>query len=229
MQTGTGKKKPVSSVKQTKKAEKGKQPLRKIYRDSIQGVSNSAILRLAQKAGVLTVATPIYDETRNILSGVLGQILKEVTTILRQEKRKTVTADDVTKACSSLYIKAVTLKKAPKRCKILESSGNKDTGVTKRGDFARQAIDFYQSQGNGCVHIAVKPFRRLAKELSQPYIVDILFSAESLGILQTTVEQYIVDLFDATLLASEHAGRKSIQPRDMQLVIKIKNNCNSNN
>jgi histone H3/H4 len=157
-------------------------------------------------------------------------MLETIISITIQSRRKTVSKEDVIKACSSNFIKVVipTHGKdliAPKRCKVLDSSminvKMKDGEVMKRGEFSKQAVEFYQRQSSTCVQIAVKPFRRLVKELSCKYNSNLLFTADATGIMQVTLEQYMVELFESTNRAAEHAGRKSIQPRDMQFVLGI--------
>ncbi|ROL46346.1 Histone H2A [Anabarilius grahami] len=60
---------------------------RKVLRDNIQGITKSAIRRLARRGGVKR----IYEETR----GVLENVIRDTVTYTEHVKGKTVTAMDV--------------------------------------------------------------------------------------------------------------------------------------
>jgi len=69
--------------------------MRKLVRDTIQGVTKGDIRRLARRGGVKRISGPIYDETRTQLKKRLQEILTNVVIITEHSKRKTVTVTDV--------------------------------------------------------------------------------------------------------------------------------------
>jgi histone H3 len=56
----------------------------------------------------------------------------------------------------------------------------------------------------------------------QGFRSDIRFQAAALGALQEASEAYIVGLMEDTNLVAIHAQRVTIQPRDIQLAIRIR-------
>ncbi len=67
----------------------------KVLRDNIQGISKSAIRRLARRGGVKRISGLIYNETRDVIRGFLVGVLRDVDIIAQGAKRKTVTAMDI--------------------------------------------------------------------------------------------------------------------------------------
>ena len=68
---------------------------RKILRNTLQGISKSAIRRLARRGGVKRISGPIYEETRGVLKVFLENVIRDAVTYCEHDKRKTVTAMDV--------------------------------------------------------------------------------------------------------------------------------------
>ncbi|KAI5477872.1 histone H3.2-like protein [Pseudohyphozyma bogoriensis] len=61
------------------------------------------------------------------------------------------------------------------------------------------------------------PFQRLVREIAQDYKADLRFQRSALEVLQTASEDYLVALFEDTLLCALHAKRVTIQDKDMKL------------
>ncbi|PMD18901.1 histone-fold-containing protein [Hyaloscypha hepaticicola] len=74
---------------------KGAKRMRKLVRDTIQGVTKGDIRRLARRGGVKRIASTIYEETRFAMKAHLQLILRDVCTITEHSNRKTVTVTDV--------------------------------------------------------------------------------------------------------------------------------------
>ncbi len=68
---------------------------RKILRDNIQGITKSAIRRLARRGGVKRISGLIYEETRGVLKVFLENVIRDALTYTEHAERKTVTAMDV--------------------------------------------------------------------------------------------------------------------------------------
>jgi histone H4 len=68
---------------------------RKIIRDNIQGITKSAIRRLARRAGVLRISGLVYHETRAVLRTFLAALVRDAVIYTEHGKRKTVTGMDV--------------------------------------------------------------------------------------------------------------------------------------
>ena len=66
------------------------------YCDTVlQGLSKSAIRRLARRGGVKRISGMVYDETRNALRGFLTSLIHDATMYTTCAARRTVTARDV--------------------------------------------------------------------------------------------------------------------------------------
>lgn len=68
---------------------------RKVLRDNIQGVTNSAIRRIARRGGVKRISALIYEETRGVLKVFLENVIRDAVTYTEYARRKTVTLHDV--------------------------------------------------------------------------------------------------------------------------------------
>lgn len=67
----------------------------KRLRDSIQGITNSDVRRLARRGGVKRISRLHYEETRGVLRVFLENIVRDAVTYAEHSKRKTVTSMDV--------------------------------------------------------------------------------------------------------------------------------------
>lgn len=207
-------------TKQTPKGKKASPATRhrKVPLDSINTISKASILRLAYKAGVKSIGAPMYEEARTVMRSFMESILKEAVLLAGHSRRKTVNKDDVVRACESKYKKvSVSGNEADtRRCKVLESKA-----THKRGELAMESIRFYQKQ-HGCFQISVKPFKRLVSEICHEAKAHVKVTSDAYGIMQALTEEYLIDAFNGANLAAAHADRKSIQPKDLDLVKRIK-------
>nr|GMC96023.1 Histone H4 [Ipomoea batatas] len=63
--------------------------------DNIQGITKSAIRRLARRGGVRRISGLIYKETRGVLKIFLENAIRDAVTYTEYARRKTVTTMDV--------------------------------------------------------------------------------------------------------------------------------------
>jgi len=68
---------------------------RKIIRDAIQGITNSAVRRLARRAGVARISGLVYYETKAVLRMFLTNLVRDAVMYTEHGNRKTVTLLDV--------------------------------------------------------------------------------------------------------------------------------------
>jgi len=74
---------------------KGAKRMRKLVKDTIQGVTKGDIRRLARRGGVKRISGTIYEDVRRELKDRLNVILRNVVAITEHSQRKTVTVTDV--------------------------------------------------------------------------------------------------------------------------------------
>lgn len=88
------------------------------------------------------------------------------------------------------------------------------------GTVALREIRKYQKSYHNL--IPRKPFQALVREITQDYKSDIRFQASAMLCLQEAAEAYMVNLFEDAYLASLHAKRITIQPKDLKLARRIR-------
>jgi len=88
------------------------------------------------------------------------------------------------------------------------------------GTVALREIRKYQKSTD--LLIRKLPFQRLVREIAQDFKSDLRFQADAVAALQTSAEEYIVNLFTDTNLCAIHAKRVTIMPKDIQLARRIR-------
>jgi histone H3/H4 len=88
------------------------------------------------------------------------------------------------------------------------------------GTVALREIRRYQKSTD--LLIRRQPFQRLVREVAQAYKSDLRFQSAAINALQEAAEAYLVALFEDTNLCAIHAKRVTIQPRDMQLARRLR-------
>ena len=68
---------------------------RKVHGDNLQGITTSAIRRLARRAGVKRISGLAYEETRDVLKAFLENVIRAAIIHTDQSNRTTITAMDV--------------------------------------------------------------------------------------------------------------------------------------
>ncbi|EMD95505.1 hypothetical protein COCC4DRAFT_55033 [Bipolaris maydis ATCC 48331] len=74
----------------------------KIQRDSIHGITNGDIRRLARRGGVKRISALVYSDIRQALRDRLARVLKDICAIIDSSGRKTVSVTDVVFALQRL-------------------------------------------------------------------------------------------------------------------------------
>ncbi|KAG9876980.1 hypothetical protein KCV05_g21887, partial [Aureobasidium melanogenum] len=69
-----------------------------IPRDTINGIKNPSIRRLARRGGVKRISNMIYEETRSVVKSFLRSVIYDAIVYTEHAKRKTVTELDVVHA-----------------------------------------------------------------------------------------------------------------------------------
>jgi len=211
-----------------------------ILRDSIQGITKPAIIRLARRGGVKRMSSLVYEETRGVLKVYLENVLRDAVTYTEHAKRRTVVEKDVREAlktqCREIahtdkprgsshavcHNYATKLNKSHQKTRALEAEeAGKTHRRTKPGVRALREIRYYQKLP-GCFAFPRASFRMLVREIGQDFKTALRFSSSTFTILQMASEAYIVSLFEDAQLSAIHAGRVTIQPKDIQIARRIR-------
>jgi histone H3 len=202
-------------------AKTGRKLMRK---DSVLGIAENAITRLARIAGVKTMSRPVILEVRAYIVSSLERIMKDAVIYCEHARRRTVQKDDILHALErapwprrKLYY---TGEKQVDRCPVYQPP--KRSKTAGRGTVAVAEIKFYQSKFGDCLHIAKLAFETVVREISQDFKTDLKFEGKAFLALQYAIEALVVDLFEGAQIAAIHAGRTAVLPKDVNIVQKLR-------
>jgi histone H3 len=111
---------------------------------------------------------------------------------------------------------------ATKTTKTTKTTGVKKPHRYRPGTVALREIRKYQKSTE--LLIRKLPFQRLVKEIAGELTngKNLRFQASAMGALQEAAEAHLVALFEDTNLAAIHAGRVTIQQKDIRLARRIR-------
>ena len=70
--------------------------------------------------------------------------------------------------------------------------------------------------------IPCMPLARLCMEIGQDFKTDLCYSPVAINLLGELLETYLVGLFEDSNLNAIHGRRKAVEPRDIQLALRIR-------
>ena len=73
--------------------------------------------------------------------------------------------------------------------------------------------------------IARAPFQRVVREITQNIKPDARFRAGALAALQEATEAFLAEVMRDSQLCALHAHRTTLQPKDMQLALRLRGFC----
>ena len=204
-------------------------------RDNIQGITKSAIRRLAQRGGVKRMSGLIYEEIRGITKVVMEALLKDAVIYMESARRITVQEGDIAAALSSAGLPKMW--KSPKKKHVrrrergrvgeeveVEQMRPRRPHRFKPGTRALMDIRKYQKTTD--LLIPKLPFQRLTREIAQDFKTDLRFSEDALLLCQAAVENYLIELFEDANLCAISAHRVTVQANDLQLARRIRKEGN---
>jgi histone H4 len=223
------------SVKATKtnNPNKVKKP-REVMRDSILGITNPAIKRLAHRAGIPRVGKLSYDAIRAHIQIDLQEIIKQVAIALQHTGSKTVKTKHVEFALRGIdprwtiavhYEKGDLGKKAETHRKS-HTETNKDGKKPHKFRAGVEVLrDIRRMQKSEDPIFPAYPFNRLVRELMQDHLEDIRYEARALGLLRLYIEDCILKLLQNALMCALSDHRITLDPRDISLAKTIANSA----
>lgn len=114
-------------------------------------------------------------------------------------------------------------RKDPVKCTSLKIA-KKPEGVPRamRGEVQLKHVEHSQRKGN-CMNIPKASFRRVIKDIGATISTNLQYSPEALDMIQTDLEYYLLDILAKALELTLHSGRKTVQPKDIELAMKTSN------
>lgn len=189
---------------------------RRILRDNIYGVTNPAIKRLARKAGIKRVGGLLYESVRGIIKMHLNELVRKAVLAMENERVKTLKARHVHYALQNMdrFMAGLGYGK-----QMINLTGGAKKRKFKPGTVALREIRRLQKTTD--LQLAKEPFRRLIKETMQEHVDDARLGAKATHLLQSEVENYVVDLLKKAHQIALHSGRITVSPKDLQLADRI--------
>lgn len=157
-----------------------------ILKDSIYGISKSAIQRLARKGGVKSLSEPVYEEIRKILKMYLESVIRSTLTYTSHARKKTIQQHDVKYALKALgrpiaFGNIIQVKR--KLSNVDELGGQKTRIVKKHIKYpTTNCLIYHASKRKTNIHIggAIDTFDQSppdsAEKFHQPTDADLYFS-----------------------------------------------------
>ena len=102
--------------------------------NSIRGITNPAIQRLARKAGIKSLSAFMYEEVRGILMSYLQSVMKVTITYTEHSRRHTIQETDVRYALKAIGRPAVFGDSIQVHKKITTGTGNQMTRIVKQNN-----------------------------------------------------------------------------------------------
>ena len=215
---------------------KGSKKVRKVIRDSIQGITEPAIRRVLRRAGVKRISSLVYEEIRGVLKVWLENIIKDMVAFTEHARRQTVLHADLEAALDVNGIAlAAGLNENAKHTASLQScnargksggthtqnpstnkEGTKKPHRFRPGTVALREIRRHQKNSD-CLAFPKLNFNRLVREIAQDYLDDLRFKEGVIDLLQLAAEDYLIDMCNCANLCAIHAKRETINTSDIQL------------
>ena len=197
----------TASKSETKSVSKSVPRERKTKSD----ISDSALIKLARKAGVVAVSGRVIFELKDVIEDRLEIILKKAATLIEYNKKKIFSEKILAQTFDQFNIKMFGAEYEDlKRCKTDKS---KPKNVIK-------TIRFLQKQSD-CVYISKSGFKRLVTSILGYFKDNIKVSEAASLMLQIYFENKTIDLIGNANLVAIHAGRKTLFPIDVRITIKL--------
>lgn len=205
---------------------------RRPLRDNIQGFSKPAIKRLAHRAGVLKIASQVYDEMRYLLQKDVNIIIKAAIEFMQFDKRKIIMQKDIKKAfefCGVDLLVGVNENTHDINISKAKESVSKRKSKSKKGEkshrFKSGTVVLrdirYQQKHSDTLIIPKVIFKRIVQEEAQNFVDEFKISKVALKLFQIGIEHSFVSLLEMSYLCTIHRHSKTLMSRDIQLTRRI--------
>ena len=213
---------------------------RQVLKDTIQGLTKNAIMRLAHTGGVKRLSGLIYEEIRGITGVQLRKILKDALTIMDCGRRVTLQEGDVSAALINIGAPTSYLKKKRKP-RRREDGGDMAFAMNgddehpepgpqrhkrrfKPGTVALRMIKKMQKDTG--FKIPRESMKKIIKEYIQDFKSDTRLGEKAFDLIQWSIENYLVTLFEEANLCAINCGRQTVMTKDIQLARIIRGDRN---
>lgn len=184
--------------------------------------SRGAFTRLAHRAGARGISSLITGESAGLVKMFAEDVVQKAGIMADYAKRKTIMPTDVMESLNMLGHKMYGTGQSADRTRC---KGIKEPKITRR-DKSIQATERWlvktkkeqQLSFKGCYILPRSVFSDMVRNIRP----DLRWSVEAVAILHEAAEEYLVRLYEMAQLAAIHAKRQTLQPKDLQLVRRIR-------
>jgi len=154
-------------------------------------ITKPSLKRIISKINTdISISSLSYEEIRYILNDYLTKVLKNCILIVEYCGKKTVSSKHVYPCLSNI---PASISKKTKRC-----------SVSKKDD-------------SFCFDFPKETFKRLVRDISNDFLLNIKFSDESFYLLQMDTENYIKKILNNAILITINSNRTTLFPKDINL------------
>ena len=207
---------------------------RRILRDSISGLTSSAVKRISLKTGKIgsreqAVIYGIRDQSEKFLRAIISDAI----IMMEHARKKTVSEEMVRSAIerrTNLFSKKILGSAPSKRCETYgthlksQSRSRGKSGSRRkssRGSSLIRQIKFYQRQ-HDCLHLPKLVVSRIIREIGQDFKNDVRWSSKAESLLQYALELHIEAIFRVSGHIALHCDRKGrLAAKDVQAALAI--------
>jgi histone H3/H4 len=183
------------------------------------GLSDAAVQRLANKAGVVAMSAGTYDRVKETIMSFVQEVLRVAYIATKHAGRKRISTRDMVRGIKHsdvpFAMEALSTGKEEelKRCKTYEA--------THKTSKALNRVRFYQKQSE-CVQFAKEGFDRTVRLIAEGLIRDdASFTSNAMALLQVTAEDMVVRMLKLANQLAIHAGRRTVRGNDMDIAYTI--------
>jgi len=183
-------------------------------------IAKPSLVRVARRAGVVSLQELMYPEMRRIINMQIDNIIKFAYIFAKYRDRKTITFDDVKLALERLGLKVWGVNRIEK----VNRSGLKTTSPKRkiqRGTKAVREVKKYQQSSS--LLIARAPIERLIRKSMGSWSRNFRIEARAISLIHVVVEKQMTQLLAKSQLAAIHAKRKTVQTKNVSLIRKLNN------
>ena len=197
----------------------------------LSGLTKGGIDRLARKAGVLRLSNFMYDEVRGITDVYMEQLTEALAVHLTVSDAVTVQEKHVHLATKSMGAKGHStvhhgkISSCPSKnydTKLALARAKAQSASLERQSHIVSKIEYYQKSPATCFAFAKTAFAVIAREYAgAAFKTNVRFSHNALELMQLDLESYLTHLLQQASYAAQNAKRKTVQPKDIQLVLYV--------
>lgn len=183
-------------------------------------ITKPALIRLIKDASfdAIQISGLVYEEMRSKLIKHVEHIIDKSLIYMAHANLKTLSADNVVSALPVYPILGG--KKDKKSIKTCKKSAKKSAKKKKETD---EEGDGEQSDIEKCFYFPKQAFRHFVVSLTGDKSVRI--SSDALALLQIEAEHFLLKLASQAANLMQHAGRATLQPKDVHLANLLAASC----